>query len=125
MVTYAKGAGGRAIPQVIDGIRFASKAEGRRYLELKLLARAGEITHLECHPKFEFVIGKLPLKDRTTNRKITYSADFAYRQRHGFTRIVEDVKGFKKGKPIQTPEYRIKKALMWAVHGIEVIEVDA
>jgi hypothetical protein len=33
----------RAQPVVIDGIRFASKKEGARYLELKLLERAGKI----------------------------------------------------------------------------------
>ena len=124
MATFSKGAGGRAVPVKIDDIRFASKAEGRRYMELKLMARAGEISKLHCHPKYEFDINSEILRDKSTNRKITYSADFSYTDDKGAV-IIEDVKGWKKDKPIQTPEYRIKKALMWACHGISVKEVKA
>jgi len=123
MVTFSRGTGARAKAVVIDGIRFASQAEGRRYSELKLLEKAGQITNLTIHPKFEFVIDDEVLRDPTTNRKITYSADFMYHEAGSLK--VEDVKGWKKGKPIQTPEYRIKKALMWAIYLIKVIEVKA
>ncbi len=36
----------------IDGIRFDSMKEGRRYNELKLLERGGEIQNLELQPRF-------------------------------------------------------------------------
>ena len=36
----------------VDGITFDSKAEARRYGELKLLERAGEITSMELQPTF-------------------------------------------------------------------------
>ena len=125
MVTFNKGAGGRAKPCEIDGIRFASQAEGRRYLVLRALERTKNIKNLICHPKYDFDINGTILRDQSTNRKITYSADFEYLDMGTGLQVVEDVKGFKKGKPIQTPEYRIKKALMWAVNHIKVIEVNA
>lgn len=40
----------------IDGHKFDSAGEGRRYQELKLLERAGRIRNLEIHPKLPMVI---------------------------------------------------------------------
>ena len=42
-----------AIRTTVDGVTFASKAEARRYAELKLLEQAGEIKGLELQPKFD------------------------------------------------------------------------
>lgn len=75
----------------IDGIVFASMAESRRYLELKLLVRAGEIENLELQPVFNLVAG------------IRYVADFGYMEKG--KRVIEDVKGFK------TKEFKIKEKL--------------
>ena len=101
----------RAIPQIIDGIRFASKAEARRYQQLKLLERAGEIRKLVLQPRFKIRIGGIFV--------CTYVADFTYwdvrKERH----VTEDVKG------MATREYKIKKKLMDAVLGIEIQEVQA
>lgn len=36
----------------IDGIKLDSKQEGRRYVELKLRLKLGDISSLVCHPKF-------------------------------------------------------------------------
>ena len=44
-----------AIPTTVDGIRFASKREARRYLELKLLQKAGHISDLELQPRFRLM----------------------------------------------------------------------
>ena len=41
-----------AVPTTVDAIRFASKKESRRYLDLKLMEKAGLIRDLECQPKF-------------------------------------------------------------------------
>jgi hypothetical protein len=60
------------------------------------------------------------LRDPVTNRAITYTADFRY-QADGLV-VVEDVKGWTKGAPILTPVYRIKRALMYALLGIQVKE---
>ena len=94
---------------VIDGITFDSAKEARRYMELKLLERAGEISHLQRQVKFE-VIPKCG-KERSS----TYIADFVY-QENGNT-VVEDVKGVK------TPEYILKRKLMNWVHDIQIKEI--
>lgn len=101
----------RAVPTVVDGIRFASKKEAAHYGTLKILERAGKITELRIQPKWELVI---------FGQKIcTYIADFYYLESVNgklFGRI-EDVKGIK------TPVYRLKKKLMKAIHNIEITEV--
>lgn len=95
----------------VDGITFASKAEARRYGHLKLLAKIGEIADLEMQPAFDLKVnGQLVCR---------YVADFRYRVVATGAVVVEDV----KSQPTRTPEYRIKKKLMAAVHNIEVVEV--
>jgi len=94
---------------VIDGIRFASKKEGNRYAELKLLAKAGEIKSLELQPKFVFEIGGKPM--------FTYLADFGYFDPKTGKLIYEDTKG------VPTPVYRLKKKIIEAYHGIEITEI--
>ena len=96
-------------PCVVDGVRFASQAEARRYNELKFFLIAGELSKLELQPKFPLVVnGELVC---------TYIADFSYEQR-GY-RVVEDV----KSKATKTPQYRIKVKLLRALTGIVVREV--
>lgn len=98
----------------VDGIVFDSEKEARRYTDLKLMERAGEITALELQPEFRLEVN---------GRHIcTYRADFSYLPavRPGLflnTRIIEDVKG------VLTPVYRLKKKLMLACWGIEITEV--
>lgn len=87
---------------VIDGITFDSKAEARRYAELKLLERAGEIKDLELQPKYRLLDGFK--KNGKTYRPIDYIADFKYVDREGKT-IVEDVKGK------ETEVFKIKQKL--------------
>lgn len=99
-----------AIPTEIDGIRFASRAEARRYADLKLLERAGEIRGLELQPRFRCVV------DGTL--VCTYVADFAYFR--GNERVTEDV----KSKPTKTPVYRLKMKLMAACfRGVRITEI--
>ena len=98
----------KAVKTEVDGIVFDSKREAARYMELRLLERAGKISHLELQPAFEC---------RIDGKKIcTYKADFKY-----FTAkecVVEDVKGVK------TPVYRLKKKLVEALYpGVKIQEV--
>ena len=86
----------------IDGITFDSKAEARRYGELKLLEKAGQIHHLKLQPSFVL----LPtFTDSTgkTQRGIKYVADFSYSE--NYVQVVEDVKG------VETPVFKIKAKL--------------
>ena len=103
----------RAKKVSLDGYTFASRAEARRYTELKLMLKANEIECLGVHPKFQMTIRGVKADT------ITYIADFRYLDRRTRKLVVEDVKGFK------TPVYNLKKRLMLALYGIEVKEVRA
>ena len=93
----------------IDGIRFASKAEGHRYCTLKILERAGAISELTLQPQFVLQVGNTPLG--------SYRADFQYRDRANDQVVVEDVKG------VRTPLYKWKKKHFEAQYGMEIHEV--
>lgn len=93
-------------PTEVDGVRFASKREAGRYQELKLLERAGHISALRLQPTFPLDVNGIPV--------CRYRADFEYVENG--RRVVEDSKGYA------TPEYKIKRALMLACHGVEVRE---
>lgn len=96
-------------PVAIDGHRFASQLEAKRYRELKLLERAGEIAELELQPRIPITING--------RHVCTYVADFRYRDKRNGSTVHEDAKG------VRTAVYRLKKALCWAVHGIEIKEI--
>jgi hypothetical protein len=97
----------------IDGMWFASAAEGKRYLQLKSMVERNMIDNLRCQVKLPCVVN---------NRLIcTYIADFAYvvidDRGVGIRSIWEDVKG------MITDVYKIKKKLVQAVHNIEILEI--
>jgi hypothetical protein len=100
---------------VIDGIVFDSKAEARRYCELSLMQKAGEISDLRLQVPFG-LIETQRRSDGKMERGVVYVADFTYRDRNGQL-VVEDVKGKR------TAEYIIKRKLMLQVHHIEIREV--
>lgn len=101
---------------VIDGIRFDSKLEARRYIELQMLEKAGEISDLLIQP--EYVLQPLFRKNGKTYRKIVYRADFSYYDKRQGKYIVEDTKGF------QTDVYRLKKKLFeYRYPDLEIVEV--
>jgi len=98
-----------AQPTVVDGIRFASKAEARRYEELKLRERVGEISDLTLQPRYPLVVN---------GEKVgTYVGDFRYTEAATQQETVEDVKG------VATPVYRLKKKLVRAIYGVDILEV--
>lgn len=96
-----------------DGITFDSIREYRRFVDLSLLERAGEITDLQRQVKFE-LIPTQRINGKVVERKCTYKADFTYWKDGQY--IVEDVKGHK------TQVYKIKKKLLLLVHGIQIKE---
>lgn len=85
----------------IDGITFDSKAEARRYSELKLLKQANEILWFHRQPSFVLSEG------------IRYRPDFIVND--GEKIWVEDVKGTR------TREFELKRKL-WETnyHGLEL-----
>ena len=100
----------RAKRTTIGDQTFASKREASRFLVLKRLEESGAIARLECQPEYLLEIA---------GRKIAkYVADFRYVTTARPVRVViEDAKGYK------TPVYRLKKKLVEALYGIEVVEV--
>lgn len=79
-------------PTEVDGIRFHSKGEARRWLELKILASTGQITELRRQVPFTLQGRDGPILT-PTGRPMRYTADFTYRNRAG-VEVVEDFKGF-------------------------------
>lgn len=99
----------------LDGFRFDSKREARRYQELKLRLAAGEISMLIVHPRFQLnVIARGALHEIGV-----YTADFSYRDHAPNSLVVEDV----KSAPTKTTAYRLRKRLVEAIHGITIREV--
>jgi len=94
----------------VDGIKFDSKREAKRYGELKHLERAGDITELKVHPSWDIVVN-----EHFIGR---YTADFSYHNSQGSH--VEDVKSPATAK---RADYRLRKRLMAAVFDIHIIEV--
>lgn len=90
----------------LDGYTFDSKAEAKRYGELKLLEKNGEIDALIVHPRYIIEING--------DKICTVVLDFSYLRigRGGWTR--EDVKG------MDNPLSRLKRKLVEAQYGIKV-----
>ena len=100
----------------VDGLRFDSKKEAARYGELKLLQTAGEIRDLQVHPRFDLIVNG--------HKVCYYEADFAYfpkGAKGAHQRVVEDVKGVRKGGAWE--KFRIKAKLFRALYGFEVTVV--
>lgn len=96
----------KAVKTIVDGIKFDSKKEAKRYTELKILVSSGDIKDLELQPRFDFVHNGVKMG--------FYKADFRYTEDGKI--IIEDVKGFK------TPMYNLKKKMMKAFYGIDIFE---
>jgi len=97
---------------VVDGIKFDSAKEAKRYGELRMLLKAGVIGLLQLQVVYRLEIdGKLICK---------YIADFEYIVVGTGETVVEDVKSAMTRK---LPVYRLKKKLMKQIHGIEIKEV--
>lgn len=87
---------------IVDNIKFDSKSEANRYIELKMLEKARKISDLELQPKF--ILQEKYINNKGEKiRAITYKADFCYLE--GNKIVVEDVKG------VETKEFKIKKKL--------------
>lgn len=106
----------------VNGIRFDSKKEARRYQELLSLQELGLIEDLRLQVNFTLREAYTkPNGERV--RAIVYKADFTYYQKDqngDYTLyIVEDV----KSRVTKTPVYRTKKKLIWEKFRIQIKEV--
>ncbi len=94
----------RARPTTIDGHRFPSQLEAKRYMQLKLLKQAGKIRDFSLQPSFPLVDAFK--RNGKVVRAITYVADFRVEHNSGKI-VIEDSKGF------ETPVFKIKRKLFW------------
>jgi hypothetical protein len=97
-----------------------SQREANRWIELKLLERAGHIKNLQRQVKFILIpkqteyVGK---KVKVLERECSYIADFVYIDNETEKTVVEDTKGMR------TKDYIIKRKLMLYIHKIRIREV--
>lgn len=103
-------------------LSFDSRKEARRYKELLILLRAGEIRELHLQEHFTLTRPyKLPSGEMVKREE--YVADFVYQRRKAtldgslcWQTVVEDVKG------VRTTEYLHKRNRMQEVYGITIDE---
>lgn len=93
----------------VNGILFDSKLEAERWSELCLLEHAGAITGLARQVDYPLVVGGVHI--------CVYRADFVYTQVSSGALVVEDAKGHA------TESYRLKKRLLKAIYGLEIVEI--
>lgn len=113
----------------IDGIKFDSTKEGKRYLVLKQALYDGKIQDLKLQVKYELIpsikeeyVEHLKTKDRVKTRTlqlpITYTCDFQYMKDGEL--IIEDVKASPKMLP---KEFVLKEKLMFWKYRIRIKKV--
>lgn len=109
----------------IDGHKFASKAEGERYCELKILYTQGLIRNLRIQPRYELYAGIKYVGDFEYDRRLIATASYpglpgadASADFRGWERVTEDVKG------VLTPVFKIKAKLFAEKYGrkIEIVK---
>lgn len=92
----------------LDGYVFDSGLEARRYGELKILERVGDVTDLEVHPVFPIEINGI--------RICKVILDFSYTDKNS-CRVHEDAKGN------DTALSRLKRRMVEAAYSIDVVIV--
>lgn len=94
----------------IDGIVFDSLKEGDFYRSLKYQKESGFVSSYEIHKKYVFIMNGI--------RICSYTVDFVVHYPNGKTDVI-DVKSFITR---QKKDYQIRKKMMKAFFGIDVIE---
>lgn len=124
----------------VGGAEFDSRAEARRYGQLLLLERAGEISELERQKVYELIPGyyetvptgeiyrrgakkgEPKVKRVCVELPVNYVADFVYKDKSGNT-VVEDVKGYRDPSSAPYAKFVIKRKLMLWRYGVKIKEV--
>lgn len=94
----------KAKPCEADGIKFPSKKERKRYFDLKLLEKAGEVLFFLRQTPFHLTGG------------VKYVCDFQVFWKNGEVSF-EDVKGMR------TDMYKLKKKQVEALYPIQIREI--
>lgn len=96
--------------QTADGEKFQSHHEANYYNTLLLRQRAGEVKEFEKQVRYEIVVNGVFICEYILDFRVTLADD-----------TVEHID--TKSSGTMTPTYRLKKKLMFAVHGITLKEV--
>ena len=106
------------LPESGKQVTFDSEREARRFGELRMLLRCGQIQDLRLQVNFTLQEG-YTTADGERVRPIVYRADFTYRERtgDGWRPVVEDVKG------VRTKEYNMKRKMMLEKFDVKIREV--
>ena len=102
---------------ILDGQKFDSKREARRWQELKLMERAGMITDLLRQFPIDLLPAQKDENGKVIERAVRYVADFVYTDKKTGRTVVEDAKGVK------TKEYILKRKMALYFHNIRIKEV--
>jgi len=108
-------AGARSV--VVDGVRFASRKEARRWAQLRLLEQAGEIVDLRRQVPIGLEGRDGPILTDSGARQRSYVADFRYWDVALGAWVIEDA----KSGDFSTEVYRLKRSILNA-QGIEILE---
>lgn len=116
-------------------IKFKSRKEARRYDELMLMLKSGQIQELKLQPQFTLQEAYTTPEGKRV-RAIRYDADFSYyilqtellvvdgggstKSEEEWKYVVEDV----KSKATKTRVYALKKKLLREKYGIDIVEVE-
>ncbi len=99
-----------AVKTEYNGVKYDSKKEASRAFTLDVLRKAkgnDRVLNIERQVSYDLIVNNIKIARYVLDFKITYS-----------DRVVhEDVKG------VLTPVYKLKKKLMKAIHGIDIIDV--
>lgn len=95
---------------------YASAKEARRADELKALERAGQIRNLREQVPYLLIPAAKDAEGKCIERACSIVIDFVYDEAPAWNPVAEDTKGFR------TEAYRIKRKLLYMVHGIRVRE---
>lgn len=96
-----------AKPTEVDGIKFASRAEAKRYGELKLLECAGRISDLKLHVEYPLVVNGEKVGKYTCDSEYIEDGEL----------VTEDVKGRA------ARDWPLRKRLFAALYGRKVREI--
>ena len=99
------------IKTIINGITFDSKKEAGYYGILRLKEKAKIIDRFEMQVKYDLVVNNIKIG--------CYKADFVT-YKNGKALEVIDVKSEMTKK---LPVYRLKKKLVKAIYGIDIVEI--
>lgn len=96
----------------IDGIKFASKAEGDYYKHLKKLKAQGVVTWFDMQPRFT-LLNAFTDDWGVEHNKIEYIADFLVHYAEGEPKVI-DIKG------TETPEFKLKRKWYCSMFPLEL-----